>query len=414
MKKKRLIIIIFMIVIIIVLFKSMSFLESEKNEHGSLVTDVTESVKINKKDLNVKYLKGNMFDETITFGNKIEKYIVLDNKNNETISYAISLKESVISNDKVVFNLYASNEEDGKYTEVLKNNPVKKDGIIGYNLGIAEKSKLYLKLEFIANMEGKTEFKGKISITTNLTEKEIFNENLISINNALENKINSLNGINVAGFYILELKELSLTDIEGYYGYILIDARDISSLSYYYTIYNNKYLIKHWKYNKDSKPTFINYDRNVINNLNFDTICSDHTKKECLPFSNVKYSSIGGKNNFLTSVNDVIKKTQEKFNKKEKQVYVYDVKVDLDNFTNVRGFILVNNKGDRPEYYLYLTNNLFMVSGYNLTKYGEIKVNSSTIRAYNETAFSLSSATKQTACSFSGFNECYDSNGQKV
>ena len=55
-----------------------------------------------------------------------------------------------------------------------------------------------------------------------------------------------------------------------------------------------------------------------------------------------------------------------------------------------------------------------MISGYNITKNGEIKLDGNTIRTYNETAYKLSSENKSTVCTFSGFTNCVDSNGKKI
>lgn len=55
-----------------------------------------------------------------------------------------------------------------------------------------------------------------------------------------------------------------------------------------------------------------------------------------------------------------------------------------------------------------------MISGYNLTKLGEYKSDSATIRAYNTSSFNLSSENEAKVCSFSGFSECYKINGDLV
>lgn len=55
-----------------------------------------------------------------------------------------------------------------------------------------------------------------------------------------------------------------------------------------------------------------------------------------------------------------------------------------------------------------------MVSGYNMTKYGMFSSNSTTVRAYNESAFNLSASSPSVVCSFTGFDECYNMNNEKV
>ena len=55
-----------------------------------------------------------------------------------------------------------------------------------------------------------------------------------------------------------------------------------------------------------------------------------------------------------------------------------------------------------------------MISGYNLTKLGNFDENSTTIRAYNESAFNLSSKDMRTVCSCSGFNQCFNLQNELV
>ena len=103
----------------------------------------------------------------------------------------------------------------------------------------------------------------------------------------------------------------------------------------------------------------------------------------------------------------------------------YNFKMDNGIITleNEQGFVnydlskiynLVNNTDGNKEIYLYLTNDLFMISGYNLTKLGNFDENSTTIRAYNESAFNLSSKDMPTVCSFSGFNQCFNLQNELV
>ncbi len=102
------------------------------------------------------------------------------------------------------------------------------------------------------------------------------------------------------------------------------------------------------------------------------------------------------------------------FKGNQKSVYIYDVKKDIENNTNIRGYILVDNTPNNPEYYIYLTNDIYMVTGYNITKFGNFKVNSNTIRSYTDTGFNLSSENMLKVCDFSGFSECVNKLGEKL
>jgi hypothetical protein len=55
-----------------------------------------------------------------------------------------------------------------------------------------------------------------------------------------------------------------------------------------------------------------------------------------------------------------------------------------------------------------------MISGYNITKYGNFSYDSTTIRAYVESAFNLSSENASKVCSFSGFSECLNKEGSTI
>ena len=55
-----------------------------------------------------------------------------------------------------------------------------------------------------------------------------------------------------------------------------------------------------------------------------------------------------------------------------------------------------------------------MVTGYNITKFGNFKVNSNTIRSYTDTGFNLSSENMLKVCDFSGFSECVNKLGEKL
>ena len=147
-----------------------------------------------------------------------------------------------------------------------------------------------------------------------------------------------------------------------------------------------------------------------INNMNENDICKLYSKKSCNDFSSLNYSSVG-KKDFYQETMHIIEEVKNRTY--DKNVYIVDVINDL-NRQNIRGYVLVNNIDGNKEMYLYLTNDLFMISGYNLTKLGNFDENSTTIRAYNESAFNLSSKDMRTVCLFSGFNQCFNLQNELV
>ena len=78
------------------------------------------------------------------------------------------------------------------------------------------------------------------------------------------------------------------------------------------------------------------------------------------------------------------------------------------------GYILIDNKEGKCEYYLYLTDYYFMVSGYNLTKLGPVLTSNTTIKTYVVDSYNLSSESMGRVCTFSGFSECKEKNGNLI
>lgn len=389
-------------IILIVFIRKLSY----PSKYISTIHDIKEELIIEDNKLNIRYLKGNMIDESIDYGNVLTKVIEIKNKTNVDLSYAIKLNESEISNQHLSYRVYESDsQDDNSFNLVTKDSFLQANSNLGYNFYIKSKSKKYLKIEFKSNYESeKTTFKGVLKVVSNLTDKDIFISNTNRLISELNKKINSLNGINVPGIYIINASVLNVPD---YYGYILIDAKDISDLKYYLTIYNDKLMVENLNYNKIQKKYIVEKNNEKIPTINEDYVCSNYSKKECLSFNNITYHENGGRKNFDIESKKIINTIQSNFKKSEKEVYVYNVKEDIDSSSSIEGFILINNTLDKPEYYLYIHNYLFMVSGYNLTKLGEYKSDSNTIRAYNQTAFNLTS-TKNKVCTFSGFTNCLD------
>lgn len=407
--KKNTSILILLIIIGIICYYSFSYLWEENNTDS--ISDVTEKVSIQDKELKVTYIGGNMLDESLTFGNKFSKTIKIRNTNDSNVTFSIDMDNLTINNQLVTYDIYTSNEDiQTSYKELYKNNPLNNEAKIAYNLVVTPNTILYLRIDFKANFEeSETTIKGILKIKTNLTDKEINIQQIEKIQSTLKDKLHGLNGINEKGLYIINVNNLNQDE---YKGYILIDANDISDLKFYYSIYNDRYFLDKVEFNELKTNKLNTYEVEPL--LDFNSVCSNYSKKPCSDFSNITYNEQGGINNFYNDSKTVVQKVISTFDKKEKNVYIYDVKNDIENNTNVRGYILINNTGNDPEYYLYLTNDLFMISGYNYSKLGDYTTESKTIRAYNETAFNLSSENMNKVCSFSGFTDCYTFNNEKV
>lgn len=409
MKKKKTLFII-MVLVIFVLISSLFIFDDKESTITHSKKEITENVKIDEKNLNVTYKDSNMIDTELTYGNTITKEFKVTNNNDISIIYALKFNDSSISNEDVTYSLYES-LDGSNYTELKKNESIKGDTFLIYNLIIESNKDNYFKIIFKSNKENTaTILKGIINVSSNLTESELFIKDINNIQEKLINKINSLNGINSKGYYIINIADITNKTESNLFGYILIDASDISSLKYYYTVYNTKYMLYNYKHSNDIKIS--KNDSSKTSNIDFKSICNNYDNKiTCSSFSSIPYTENGGKNNFYNNINTIIENTKKIFVDKTNLVYVIDVTSDIENSSNIRGYIVIDNTNNNSEYYLYLTDNLFMVSGYNYTKLGNIDINGTTIRSYNESAFNLSAANKKTACNFSGFSSCVDING---
>ena len=412
--KKNIKFIITGIVLFIVLIISFIHMKDSVEIKVSKILDVTKDVEIDGKYLKVTYTSGNMIDTNISFNNTLEKNITIVNHNETIMSYALEIYDATISNDELYYSLEATNELSGKYKTVVDNKIVKGNQTLGYNLAIDPNSTIYLKLTFNAHHQGNaTELKGILNIKTNLTEKDIFIREVNNVDSAIKTKLDELNGISTGGNYIASVEELvSDSNIKGY---VLINAEDISSIEYYYYVYSNKFMLKDFNFTGNiSKNAILDLDTNETNGFNPDNICRMKGKKNCANFSDLTYNTSGGKKEFADNSKKVIELVNANFKGSDKKVYIYDVTTDIENPTNIRGFILIDNTKDNSEYYIYLTNNMFMISGYNMTKYGEFSHDSTTIRAYTESAFNLSSQNAKKVCSFSGFSDCVNKEGSTI
>lgn len=402
---------------IIIFILATSFISFNENvRHNSSVKDVTDKISIEGVELDVKYIGGNMIDDTVSYGNVITKVIEIKNNTDKDVAFALAFKEVSISDKLLNYNLYYSYDFD-EFNDIRKNINITGDENIAYNLVCARNSGISLKLEFVGNNESEiTKIKGKLDVVSNLSEKDIFKTDVLDIHSEILTRIKGLNGINQSGFYILNINTLSESVVKDFKGYVLIDASDYSNLAYHYFINNTKFMLDNYKL-KDSnidKKNIKDIDNNVVGNYSFETVCSLFSKKGCSDFGELTYNPLGGKDNFYKSSMEVINIVKKSFNSQDKKVIIYDVTHDIENSTNIRGYILVNNMVSDPEYYIYLTNDIYMISGYNLTKLGDYKSDSATIRAYNTSSFNLSSENEAKVCSFSGFNECFKVSGEAV
>lgn len=409
--KKLLFNLITIILTALVLYLSITFFNEKNNEVSSDAIDVTRNISINDLNIKVKYINGNMIDESITYGNILEKQIEITNNNDEAVAYSITFKEVEINNNDLTVSLKASTNKE-EYTSINEKVPVNTDMHIGYNLVIDANTKLYLTIQFKSNYEEEpTTIKGILAVEDNLSEKDLFLNNTVVIEKEIKDKITNLNGIVKSGYYLINLLELTTDISTKYKGYVLIDASDISQIKNVYYIYSDSFMLKGYTYDSSIDKSKIEKRDKEISALNDLTVCSAYTKNECIKFSSLKYNNLGSKKDFYNLSKEIVTKTKLKY-PNEKNILIYDIKKDIDSTSKIRGYILINNVNvSEPEYYLYLTNDLFMISGYNLTKNGDYTEESTTIRAYNETAFNLSSASLNTVCTFSGFTSCVDANG---
>lgn len=379
------------IIIFILIMCSLFFSFFYKKEIKQIVQKKSKTtISINDIKLKVSYLEGKNIDSK----DNVQNIILINNNNNQDVIIAYKLNDIKYKDSS--YSL-AISDDNKTFTTLVNNKLFSNDGLLGYDIVIPANSKKYLRLDVNGGY-----IKGEIQITENINALDFFLNCVDDYHNNLLDRIDSLNGINESGFYIDEINNDLLT------GYVFINANDISDIKYIYNVYNDIYYLNNININ--------NYKKNVIeitdelrNNISFDNTCKSNTKKECVSFSNIQYLENGGRKNFNVLVSSVIDNVK-KLNS-EKEYVIYDVTTDMSD-TNLRGYILVDNI--KKEYYLYLTNDLFMISGYNYTKLGKIDDDSVTIRAYNETAFNLSSKDPKTVCNFSGFEKCYLSDGSEI
>lgn len=412
---KKVIIPILIIIVVLVLLGSFKLLKHDSKEFSS-TKDISDVVNIEGVDLEVIYKVGNMIDEEIPYGNKVSKVIEIKNNTDRDASFAVKISEVILSDDDLKYNVYYS-YDDSLYNSISEGINLTKDDNLAYNLVVESKSTLFLKIDFFGNNQvAPTKFTGKLSVISNLSDKDIYRANILAINSNINENINHLNGINEKGYFIVNVDTLKEEIRNKFKGYVLIDATDYSDLKFHYFVHDDKYMLNNYNLvdNDVLKKRIQDVDENVVNSFTFDNVCSNFTKKGCTDFQNLTFNPNGGKENFYKASMEVINSVKSDFKNKENLVYIYDLKKDIVNNTNIRGYILVDNTSGKSEYYLYLTNDIYMISGYNMTKLGDFSIDSKTIRSYSDSAFNLSSLNPSTVCSFSGFSECFNIMGEKV
>ena len=392
---------IFGLILFIIIGSIILIVDPNKNGNNKL-EDLNTNVSIDNKELNVTYYEGNTLDLNISYGNIQDKYIKVTNNNDEDIVYSLKYIDAYLSYDEVTYSIYIKYNED-EYIEAINNSSLKINSSLIHNLIIKGHSNMTIKLVFKSNHEKDlVNIKGILSITEDISSTELFNNTIHNINDSLEDRISKLNGIYQPGYYILNINELSFNNNANISGYILIDAKDISDIKYIYTVYNDKYMVK----NNDYKAINIqNRDDSYIGSLTVDVVCHQYNSKiTCSSFSSIPKSPSDDKRIFFNKSKNIINEYNNmKIN--DEKTYIYDV--DQDGIT---GYILIN----KDSLFLYIKDNLFMISGYNYKKLGDYDIKSKTIRSYNETAWNLSAKSKSQVCSFSGFKECYDREGNKI
>ena len=382
------------IIIVFILGISISFLFKRKDSKGDYENDYISKILVDNVDIGVTYKAGNLFNTDITYGNVYEKYIDIKNETDKDVTLSININDLNVSNELVKYSIYYKISEDNY--QLLKDESILTDKLI-YNLIAYKKTNMSIKIVIKSYLEDKINLAGEFKVQDNLSSKDIFISGLNDVQSKLIEKIKSINGINTSGIYYYEVNQ------DEFSGYIIVDAQDISEIKYVYTVYNDMYMYVNYKYVDEFKKSKIMKKDEKISTKNVADICRSYSKKGCSNLNDLSYDKDGGKENFHSKVNDVINSLNNIT--LQENVYILDVVNDLKK-SDIRGYVLINNVKQKHEIFLYLTNNIFMISGYNLTKLGEIKLTSSTIRAYNESAFNLASKDMSTVCSFSGFSNC--------
>ena len=391
--------------ILFILYASIKLFVEPKYDNPSVDIDINRTISVNGKDLKVIFDDGDNVDIHLTYGNIYTKEITITNNNDEDVIYSLKLSDSEISNNELYYDIYI--QYNNEYEKVINDSLLTKDLTLVYNQSIGKKSTSKIKVVFKTKHENEESIiKGKITISDNINSLELFNLTIRNITEAVDSKITKLNGISTKGYYLIDVNNLSFVNDANIKGYVLIDASDISNIKYVYTVYNDKYMVK----NSDlMNLSVVNVDNDYINTLNNNTVCYQYNSRITCG-TNIPKSNNNEKNLFYSKSKDVLSLFMKEFNKDDDKVYIYDINTDLSNSYGLTGYILK----DKNNMFLYIRNDIFMISGYNYSKLGDYDIKSTTIRSYVESAFELSAKDKYTVCSFSGYDECYDKNNNLI
>jgi len=409
MKKKSMI--LFLIVIIVLIIYVVNPSEVHIFQKKSSTSDITETVNIKSNKLKVTYYKGNLIDEVIGYANSYEKIIKIENTGSEAVSYSINLSDSEINNEKLEYTMYYS-EDNTTYDELQKGKYVSRDYTLMFNLGAEPNKHMYIKIVFKAlSDEADTILKGRISVKENLTKRDLFVNDVVNVQNAIVDHFEKINWVSSPGIFTVNVKDLGISDLS-INGYVLIDASYISDIEYYYFVYSDSFMLDEYKYDSSfNKSNIKELDSGKADSYNDDSVCRIHSKKPCSNFLDLEVNTGSSKKIFKEHVDEVIELVKKDFDTSRKEVVIYNIETDINNKTDVKGYILINNSEGNAEYYLYLTDYTFMISGYNITKLGPVLTSSKTIKTYISDSFNVSSESPEKVCSFSGFSECKEKNG---
>ena len=394
--------------IIFIVSTSIVLIVDKENNKNNKPNDYYETVNIDGSDIDVTYIEGNELDINITYGNLFNKEIKLVNKNDKDIVYSVKIDDCVLSNNDITYELYVG-DENKDYIEAVENISLSKDASLGYNLVLPKNSTNYVKVSIKTKHENEmTNIKGVMKIKANLSPLELFNNTVKNINDALDQKISDLNGIYNKGYYLLNINNITFNNDANVKGYVLVDANDISDIKHIYTIYNDYYMIKNSNY---YSLNVSNVDKGYVGTINEGSVCTQYdTRIRCSSFGTLPKNDSNDKKKFFNNSKIVINTFVDEYDKNDDKTYVYNIKEDMTNNTNIEGYILKNNN----DMFLYLKDNIFMIAGYNFTKLGDYDIKSKTIRSYVETAWNLPASSKKAVCSFSGYSECYDKEGNLI
>ena len=389
--KNKIKLIILSFIIILILGLSIYFTSNSKKLLNVFHSDIKETLSIEDNEIEITYNYGNKIEETLSYGNKFTKEIDIKNNSNNHVTYAIKINSLEKDNDFLIYDIDIVS--DGEKTNIIDGETIRSD--LAYNLVVEGNSNLKVIITFKSIFEGNYSIKGMLKVTSNLSDKDIFVNKIKSLNKTIDEKISEKNGIVNKGYYLLKIDDSKLK------GEVVIDATDIASLIYHYKLTDGSLMTFNY-YESSKYNEFSPYDESKFNKTN---LCNLVTREPCINIDELSYNETGNITDFYNDANKVIENVS-KLKINDSNVYIVDVTTDIERVNNVRGYVLIDNTNKKNELYLYLTNDVFMISGYNYTKLGKFTEYNGTIRTYNEVAFNLSSNSKETVCSFSGFENC--------